>query len=180
MQALDALPNKLSELIRERHSVRSFDPTRAIPEETLRTILEAGRLAPSAKNAQPWHFFALKSEEARQKIYSCYKPEWLRNASELILVVGEDAEAWRFKDGQDTALLIDSAIATAYMQLQAWELGVGSVWICAFDRPRCAELFGLEMGKQTPISILALGYATADTVPGPKVRKPIDEVLTTL
>ncbi len=170
----------LTKLIRERHSVRSFDTGRPISEEDLRTILEAGRLAPSATNAQPWHFYHLKSEEAREKICSCYKPAWFADAAEVILIVGNEDEPWTFKDGRNNALYIDSAIATAYMQLQAWELGIGSVWICAFDRPRCAELFGLKMGEHTPISILALGYPSTDHKPGKKVRKPLTEVLTTL
>lgn len=143
-------------------------------------ILEAGHLAPSATNAQPWHFYHLKSEEAREKIHSCYKPGWFADAAEVVLIVGEEDQPWSYKDGLNNALYIDAAIATSYMQLQAWELGIGSVWICAFDRLKCAELFGLKMGERTPIALLALGYASADHTPRPKTRKPLSEVLTTL
>ncbi|MCK5673787.1 MAG: nitroreductase family protein, partial [Spirochaetales bacterium] len=53
----------LHELILERESIRSYNINRKIPEDILKRILEAGRLAPSAGNRQPWEFLLVSSEE---------------------------------------------------------------------------------------------------------------------
>ena len=166
--------------IQDRYSVRSFDPARKIPEETMSQIIDAARVAPSAHNKQPYHICRLKSDEAREKISRCYDRKWFRDASDILMVVGEEEEAWVYNDGRNSALYIDAAIAVTFMQLQAWELGVGSVWVCAFDRELAARLFGLEMGRRTPITLLVLGYAPEDFTPRPRVRKPLGELYSEL
>ena len=60
------------DLVSTRCSIRSFEKSRAIPEEVLNRVLNAGRLAPSANNLQPWHFHVVTSPEMLEKIYPCY------------------------------------------------------------------------------------------------------------
>lgn len=170
----------LAEIISERYTVRQFAPGRQIPDDDLFLILSAGQQAPTAKNRQPFHLYLIESDEAQSKLFQCYSRPGFSDASAFILVVGEDEQAWTYKDGLAGTLYTDAAIATSYMQLQAWELGVSSVWVCAFDREKCAELFGFELGKRSPISILALGYPVADFQRVPRVRKPLEEIFTKL
>ena len=162
--------------IQDRYSVRSFDCEKKIPEEVVSQIIEAARVAPSAHNKQPFSIIRLKSDDARNKISQCYDRTWFRDASDVLMVVGEEEEAWVYNDGRNSALYVDAAIATTFMQLQAWELGVGSVWVCAFDREKACELFGLEMGKRTPVTLLVLGYAPDTFEPRPRVRKSTEEI----
>jgi len=74
------------ELVASRSSIRSFDQTRLIPDEVLQRVLNAGRMAPSAKNLQPWRFHVVHSPEMLQKIYPCYSRDWIQNAPCLLMV----------------------------------------------------------------------------------------------
>ncbi len=169
------------DLLRTRRSIRKYDPTRAVPDEILERIIEAGRIAPSACNKQPWHFYLIKSEEARERVWACYDRPWVQDAYAYILIVGEVEQCWTYPDGLgDTSLYTDCAIATTSMMMQAWSEGVGSLWICNFDRPKCCELFGLDVNNRRPISILALGYPDVDTTTLPFRRKEKEEILTLL
>ena len=178
MNNLDKFP--LAKIISERYTVRQFAQGKTIPADILDQIVSAGVQAPTAKNGQPFHFYLIESEETKSKLFECYSRPGFSNASSFILIVGEDEQAWTYKDGMGTSLYTDAAIATAYMQLQAWELGISSVWVCAFDREKCCELFGFELGKRSPISILALGYPVEGFERVPRKRKPVDELLTKL
>lgn len=172
--------NHFQQLARSRRSVRKYDLTRSIPENVVERILQAGIDAPTAKNAQPFHLYILRSDEARAKFQSCYNGRWVDDAPLYILVVGEEEEAWVYKDGQNNTVYTDAAIVTTHMMLQAWDDGVGSCWICAFDREKCCELFGLELGKRTPLNVLALGYPLEDPSTLPYRRKPKSELITDL
>ncbi|MDO5035764.1 MAG: nitroreductase family protein [Porphyromonas sp.] len=169
------------ELIRTRRSVRKFDPNRPIPEELISKIIQAGIDAPTATNAQPFHIYHLRSPEAREKIQQCYTAPWAKDAPLYLLVVGEDDRAWTYKDGLQTALYTDGAIVTTHMMLQAWAEGVGSTWICAFDRLKCCELFDdLEMGRRTPLNLLALGHPAMNPADLPHRRRSVEELVTEL
>lgn len=171
----------LLDLMTSRRSVRRFIPNRIIPKSLLDQIVEAGHVAPSACNKQPWHFFLIQSEEAKRKIQDCYDRSWVKDASAYILVAGEVNNSWKHPDGYgDTSLYTDCGIATTHMMLEAWSEGIASVWICAFDRAKCCQHLGLNMEGVRPISILALGYADVDVSTLPFNRKDISEVLTVL
>lgn len=170
----------LFEFLKSRRSVRQFDQERPISEDILKRILEAGVIAPSAKNNQPWHFYILESEEARKKIRSCYTKEWFQHAVAYIMIVGNENECWTYADGLANSIYTDGAIATTHMMLEAWSLGVGSTWVCDFDRKKCCELFGFELGVTTPMNILALGYPQDDPGKLPMRRKLSEEVISKL
>ena len=170
----------VSSIIQNRHSVRAYDPAKKISEEDLAKIIEAAHNAPSAHNQQPFHIYRLKSREARDKINQCWSRKFLDDAAEILLVVGEEEQAWVFKDGRNNSVYIDTAIATAYMEMQAWELGIGSLWVCAIDREKACELFGLEIGKRTPINLLVLGYEPENATPKNRIRKGLSELYSEL
>lgn len=169
------------DLLRTRRAIRKFDRSKSIPEEVLARIVEAGHIAPSACNRQPWHFYLVKSEEEKSKIWKCYDRTWIQDAGAFIIIAGEVGQCWSYPDEYgETSLHTDCAIATTSMMLQAWSEQVGSLWICNFDRHKCCELFGLDMDQRRPISILALGYPNVDTTTLPFVRKNKEEILTVL
>ena len=82
------------DLVIKRCSTRSFERNRSIPEDVLKRILNTGRMAPSANNFQPWRFHVVRSPEILEKIYPCYKREWIQSAPCLLIVSGDRNRAW--------------------------------------------------------------------------------------
>jgi nitroreductase len=164
------------DLAKKRYSARSFLP-KSVDEGKLLKVLEAGRIAPSAANIQPWHFVVIKDEENKQKIYSAYKRDWMMEAPIIIIACGDHSSSWKRVDGKDHCD-IDIAIAVDHMTLQAAELDLGTCWICNFDKKICAEALNLPEHIE-PIVILPLGYPsdTVDVNRHLNKRKPIDVIV---
>lgn len=147
-------------LIKTRYSCRSYQPV-AIEEEKLYKVLEAGRLAPSACNNQPWHFIVTRNSEILEKLYSCYDRNWFKSAKTIITICGDHSISWKRADGKDHCD-IDIAIAVDHMTLQAAELGLATCWVCNFDKEKCSKILNLPENIE-PIAILPIGYP-ADSV----------------
>ena len=164
------------ELARRRVSVRSFHPERPVPDDDLQAILEAGRLAPSAANRQPWRFLVIRSREALDRIRACYDATWFRHAPVVLAVVGREEEAWvRRTDGYN-ALETDLTIAMDHMILAAADRGVGSCWIAAFDPPTLRTALDLAEDEQV-YAITPLGYPEEGWEPREKKRKSTEDVV---
>ncbi|MEI6757030.1 MAG: nitroreductase [Chlorobium sp.] len=163
------------DLVTMRSSIRSFQRNRAIPEEVLHRILDAGRMAPSAKNLQPWKFRVVQSPEMLEKIYPCYSRDWIRSAPCLLIVTGERNNAWvRSKDGYNS-IETDLTIAMDHLILAAtWE-GLGSCWIAAFDPAILRETLGMKENEEV-FAFTPLGYPSPDAEPLPKSRKSVEEI----
>lgn len=80
----------LLELAQKRCSIRKYASS-PVEDEKLAYILEAGRMAPSAVNFQPWYFVIIRQEAGRAKIQECYAREWFRSAPLYILVAATTA-----------------------------------------------------------------------------------------
>jgi nitroreductase len=163
------------ELIKKRYSVRDY-LDKQVEKDKLELILEAGRLAPSACNLQPWHFWVIQDKETLNKIKSVYKREWLQKAPAIVVICGDHTKSWKRADGKDHCD-IDVAITVDHMTLQAAELGIGSCWICMFDAIKCAEILELPEHIE-PIVLLPLGYPTNEQNERHVKRRPLDEVAT--
>jgi nitroreductase len=145
------------ELIRGRESIRNYDPARPLDKETLYRILEAGRLAPSAVNYQPWRFLVVSSEEMLAKIRPCYPRPWFHDTPHVLVVVGMVDEAWvREKDGYNS-LETDLTIALDHMILAAEYEGVATCWVGAYDSELLREVLSLKE-NEVVYSITPLGY----------------------
>ncbi len=144
-----------NELARKRYSCRKYDP-RPVEEEKIGQILEAGRIAPSAVNLQPWRFFVFTSRHELEKLYGTYHRDWFRTAPCVIAICGDHRESWKRRDGKDHCD-IDIAIATDHMTLQAAELGLATCWICNFDPDKVRRLLELP-GHLEPVVLLPVGY----------------------
>ncbi len=145
------------DLAKERYSSRNYFPI-PVEEEKLLYVLEAGRIAPSAANFQPWHFVVIQNTEMLEKIYPVYNRDWVKQAPVLIVICGDHTTSWKRADRKDHCD-IDIAIATDHMTLAATEQGLSTCWICNFDAALCSNILELPNHIE-PIVILSLGYPT--------------------
>ncbi len=165
------------DLIRTRASIRNYDPEQKVPEEILNRILEAGRLAPSASNRQPWTFMLVSSEKKLHEVTASYPRKWFQDAPHVLAVVGNKTQSWvRPYDGYNS-IETDLAIAMDHMILAAENEGVGACWIIAFDYDKLASALGLSE-NEVVYCITPLGYPkTGFRKKGNKIRKPLSEII---
>lgn len=167
------------ELINNRQSQRSYNGE-AVSEGLLMKIMEAGRLAPSATNGQPWRFVAVSGGEKAEKTRKFVMPYGFNkfcSAVQSFIYIIEDRPNISEKLAQTLIkrdfVPIDIGIATAHMVLCAETLGVSSCIIGAFGNPKKIEIE--ELVNQPIRLVLALGYKDDMTI-RPKKRKDIDKV----
>lgn len=163
------------ELAAARYSVRKFDD-RPIEPEKLEKILKAGILAPTAKNQQPQRVIVIRSPEAIEKLKDC--TQCVYGAGTVLLVCYDVNESWKRPfDGKDSGD-VDTSIVLTHMMLEAWELGVGSVWVMFFDADKLRRAFDLPENL-IPVSLMPIGYAAADAAPSPRhaESKPENELV---
>lgn len=167
----------IHQLIAHRESIRSYDPTRPVPADVLTRILEAGRLAPSACNIQPWTFLLVQSPEALAKVRPCYGRPWFHDAPQILVVKGARDRAWVRKYDGYNALETDLTIAMDHLILAATHEGVGTCWIAAFDPAKLRTALNLESHEEV-FALTPLGYPPAGFQRrGVKERRPLAEVV---
>jgi nitroreductase len=142
------------EAIRKRYSCRTYQD-KAIEQEKLNTILEAARLAPSAKNLQDWRFVVVTDKKRKQQVANCTnQAEAFGKAGAMIAACSVCRETMRC--GQQIAP-IDVSIALEHIALAATELGLATCWIGSFDTEKVRQI--LEIPKDIAIiELMALGY----------------------
>ena len=165
------------ELIRVRESIRSYDPERPVDRDVLVKILEAGRLAPSAANRQPWKFRLISSQEMLKKVRPCYEKPWFQDAPQILAVVGDEQEAWRRRSDQHCFIETDLAIAMDHLILAAANEGVGTCWISNFKPELLRTALGLK-DQEYVFAITPLGYPRSNFVQKEmKERKLFEDVV---
>ncbi|MDZ7725644.1 MAG: nitroreductase family protein [candidate division KSB1 bacterium] len=170
------------ETLQQRHTVRHFTD-QPVDRDILRQCINAGRLAPSAENVQPWRYIVVDDTEVKSRLVSkafsgVYRPtRWAAKAPVLIVVCGKlDIIANRLGK-QITGIsyyLIDIGISGEHVVLQAEELGLGSCWIGWFSSRGAAKALKLPRSWR-PTAILAMGYP-ADSQPRPREKRSMDEI----
>ncbi len=143
------------EIAKKRYSTRQF-LDQPVEKEKILSVLEAGRIAPSAANRQPWIFIVIQDKEKLNGINKTYQKDWLKKAPVVIVICGDHHQSWIRSDGKDHCD-IDIAISVDHMTLAAADIGLGTCWICAFDKKKCAEILNLPDHIE-PIVLLPLGY----------------------
>jgi nitroreductase len=177
--------SKVFKVISERCSVRSYSD-RPIEENKLMLILESARLAPSASNSQPWHFYVVKGKE-KIKALSQKMPlgsqvvvnTFLAQAPVVVVATaGPLGLLYRIASFivNKKWYYIDIGIALEHMVLTAWELGIGSCWIGWFDEKKVKRLLDIPAGEEV-ISMVTLGYPKEGHVSQPKERKGLKETI---
>jgi nitroreductase len=157
--------------IASRREIREYSD-RAIPEDVVRTILDAGRLAGSAKNRQPWRFLLVEDETARARLAEAvFEPTNVHGARLVVAIVG--------RSGLDTGRCAQN------MLLAAWNVGVGSCPNGQRDPEAARAALGLADGEELAI-VLTFGYPARERHPERRTpeewsaradRKPLDELV---
>ena len=161
---------ELMQVIRARRSIRNY-LDRPVEEEKLLAVLEAGRLAPSARNMQDWRFIVVSDPATRQRLAEAARDQQFVaqaplviaacGTSDLVMTCGQPAYA------------IDVAIALDHMTLAAASLGLGSCWIGAFYEDRVKQILAVPPEVRV-VALLPLGYP-AD-MPAPRPRKSLEDI----
>lgn len=163
------------ELARTRYSVRKYTDQK-VEEDKLAKILEAGRVAPTAANRQPQRVLVVQSDEGLRKLAQAAR---LYDPPLALVICADHHDAWVRSYDHKSAADIDASIVTDHMMLEATELGLGTLWICAFDPQVVRAEFNLP-AQVEPINILAIGYG-CDKVKLPDrhatERKPLGDTV---
>ncbi len=159
------------EAIRKRYSCRAYQD-RPIEKEKLDTILEAARLAPSAKNLQDWRFVAVTDEKKKhQLVVAANNQMFIANAGAILIACSNTKEKMRC--GQSIGP-IDVAIALEHISLQATRLQLATCWIGSFYPDKVRPIVGIPEDIDI-IELMAVGYP-ADSPKEPK-REPMEKIV---
>jgi nitroreductase len=138
------------EAVQKRKSVRAYELT-PVPVEKLKKVLEAARLAPSAGNAQPWHFIIVMAPDKRKKIArGCRFGRFLAESPVVIVGCGDQKASPRWH-------AIDTCIAMENLVLAATGEGLGTCWIGTFNEKEIREMLKIPDNLKV-VALLALGY----------------------
>jgi nitroreductase len=140
----------VAEAIRLKRAVRQFT-TQPLPQADVLAILNAGRRAQSSKNTQPWRFIAITDKATLKGLAEC--GDWaghLAGAALGVAIIHPDPSE-RFQ------ILFDIGQAAAYMQLAAWELGIGSCMATLYQAERARQLLGFPEDYHIRFAI-SFGY----------------------
>jgi nitroreductase len=167
------------EAIRVRKSVRRYK-SRPVEKEKLDRVLEAGRLAPSAANKQPWHFIVVTEPSVREELVVAHQRDQffkstsdILNAPVVIVACVDRKKAWVRRDGEEY-WGVDVAIAMQNMVLCATEEGLGTCWIAAFSPEATRRVLGVPDDIKV-VAMTSLGYP--DESPVASDRRPMQEIV---
>jgi len=163
----------VSEAIRLKRAVRKFQD-KPLPEEVMHAILNAGRRSQSSKNEQGWIFIAIRDKAILKALSEC--GQWaghLAGAAFAIAILTPDPTA-KFQT------MFDAGQAAAFMQLAAWELGVGSVPASIYEHEKARDILRFPPEWHLRIA-LSFGYPQDEerllSAPKKGGRRPLDEVV---
>jgi nitroreductase len=147
-------------------SIRNYIRKEA-PEEVIMEVLEAGRLAPSAHNDQPWEFILIRDKGVLKGLEKyCLSGKFVSQVSFAVVVVTDPSSKWHE---------IDSTRAVQNMVLTAWSRKLGSCWIGRLDRDGLKNYMGIPP-KLHALTVLPFGYFDERLGGGGKFRKSPEDV----
>ena len=167
---------EFKEVVKNRYSCKKFD-SRKVGQAELDAILEAGRLAPTAKNLQEQHIYVIQSEEMIAKVDAATPCRY--GAPVVIAVAFDKGNVFTYPGGKRDSGIEDAAIVATHMILAAADAGVDSCWLNFFDPDKLAKELGLPENEEI-LMLLDLGYAAegAGPLPNHSARKPLSETVT--
>ncbi len=137
------------EAVRVRKSIRAYQDT-PVPREKLERILDAGRLAPSARNTEPWHFIAVTDTEKRKRLAGGLYAKFVAEAPLAIVVLGDKKASADWYD-------VDASLALENMVLTAVNDGLGTCVVGSFDEKDVKDLLKVPENFEV-IALIAVGY----------------------
>ncbi len=178
-----------TEIAQNRYSCRHYDTTRPVEEEKLTAVLEAGRLAPSACNGQPYHITVCRGEVAK-KVAKATQSVGLNgfvDDAPILLVISEQPYTKMAATGAKVCgndyRSMDIGILAAYLTAEAAVQGLGSCMVGWMNEEKIRKLCGVDGAVRL---VITLGYAlpkpvkegeTPTAAPKPKKRKTLDELV---
>lgn len=164
---------EFEKVIRERKSTRLFS-SKEVEQDKIDKILEAGRIAPTARNNQPFKIYVVKSKEGIKKID---KGTICRYKAPVVFIVCADREK-AFRKQEYSSYEMDASIVTTHMMLEATNIGIDNIWIGLFDEEVVKREFEIPENYNV-VSLLPIGYKSKLCPPNPfhNKRKPIEELV---
>lgn len=167
---------EFNNVLQRRYSCRSFT-ARAIEQEKVDRILEAGRIAPTAVNKQPVHVWAVSDLATLEAIKGVTRSNY---GAPLLLVVGSrPADAWVRRYDAKNGAEVDASIVATYLMLAAQNEGLATLWVGSFDPAGLACLLPGTEGYDL-IAMINVGYPSDDSTPSAMhgQRVPMEEFVT--
>lgn len=155
------------EVLKQRKSVREYSG-KAVEKEVLEKIVDAGRVASTARNEQPWEFIVASDKEILKKICDmCPNGPFIKDAPHLIAVFSKDTKYY----------LEDCSSATQNMLLAIEALGLGGCWVAGDKKDYVEEIRKIFNAPEDYrlVSMISIGYPKKPQ--GPKAKRKIEEVL---
>jgi len=160
------------EVIEKRKSIRAYQE-KPIPEEKLRKLLEAARLAPSARNAQPYKYIVVKDAKLREKLAQEATPYHFIGEAPVIIIAVALRPDYVMRS-EVPAYAVDIGIAFDHITLAAIEEGLGTCWIGGFYQEPVKKILNIPE-RYKVVAMLPVGYPAES--PSKKPRKSLDELI---
>ena len=155
------------EIIKTRQSIRKYksDP---ISAEIIKQIVDAGRLAPTGNNVQPWEFIIVTNQEKRNRLAEITEyGKFIKDAPVCIVLISKDVKYY----------IEDGSAAVENIMLAAWHFGVGSCWVAGDKKPYTQDilnLFEVPDGYKL-VATISLGYPLE--IPSRAKKRILGEVI---
>ena len=168
------------DVVRNRHSIREF-LRKEVEEDKIQKILETANSAPSAGNLQAFEIFVIKDKDKKKALSeAAWNQDFVRKAPlVLVFCAHPKRSASRYGNrGEQLYSIQDATIAAAYAQLAVAGLGLGTVWVGAFEDEDVLKIlkddFGVVNGL-VPVCILPIGYPKEKGDPSP--RRDLNDIV---
>ena len=167
---------EFTEVIKNRYSCKKYSDKKVEPEK-ITAILEAGRLAPTAKNLQEQHIYVVESDEMLAKIDAATPCRY--NAPAVLVVAFDKTNVFTYPGGKRDSGVEDATIVATQMILAAYNEGVDSCWLNYFDPDKLAFEIGLPENEEI-LMVMDIGYAAEGAGPLENhfKRKDLSETVT--
>lgn len=164
---------EFKDVIKNRYSCKSYSD-KMVEDNKINSILEAGRLAPTAKNLQEQRIYVIKSEEGLAKIDKATPCRY--GAPVVILVAFDKNDVFTFPGGKRDSGIEDASIVATHMMLAATDEGVDSCWLNFFNPEELRKDLGLPENEEI-LMLLDIGYKSEEAGPlsNHNSRKPLSE-----
>jgi nitroreductase len=167
-------------------TVRAYRPCahylqRQIPDDKLRSVLAAARLAPSQNNMQPWRFVVVQDDERKRLLaQACPKGKPVVEAPVCVVALAVEEDIPVTVGGYISAYPLDVAVAIHQLRLAATAEGLGSNWIVDFHEEKVRAVLGVPEGVH-PLAVIPLGFPAENNGHNggavPEGRKSLNEIV---
>ena len=151
--------------IKERASVRDYKPS-AVSDALIKEVIDAATRAPSSGNVQDWEFVIVKTPEGRRALASAAFEQSFIAKAPVVIVVCSDLEKIEKAYGERGKALYsvqNTSAAIQNMLIAAWDKGLGTCWVGAFNEEAVKEAVVLPTNVR-PLAIITMGYPASRPV----------------